>query len=203
MARPTKHNADYFSHDVIMRDDTRIKALRRKYSHTGYSVWNMLLELLTSNEYFEYEWNELNIELLAPDFDVDAEDLNEIINYCIKLNLLQITNGYLHCERLTHRLEEGVLSKRKDYCGNNAKRYQLSGVNSELTPNNESYFGINGVNVDINGQSKVKEIKVNETKRNESEVKYSKQQETKAQETKAEESIESWEVGVLNSLTSK
>jgi hypothetical protein len=170
MARPTKHNADYFSHDVIMRDDTRIKALRRKYSHTGYSVWNMLLELLTSIEYFEYEWNELNIELLAPDFDIDAEQLSEIVDYCIKIKLLQFTNGYIHCDRLTFRLEEGVLSKRKGYCGNNAKRYQLSLVNSELTPNNESYFGINGVNVDINGQSKVKEIKVNEIKRNESEV---------------------------------
>ena len=137
MARPTKHNADYFSHDVVMRDDPKIKALRRKYSHTGYSVWNMLLELLTSIEYFEYEWNELNIELLAPDFDIDAENLNEIVNYCIKIKLLQLTNGYLHCDRLTFRLEEGVLLKRKGYCGNNAKRYQLSVVNSELTPNNE------------------------------------------------------------------
>lgn len=179
MARPTKHNADYFSHDVTMRDDPKIKALRRKYSHTGYSVWNMILELLTSIEYFEYEWNELNIELLAPDFDIDAEELNEIVNYCIKLNLLQLTNGYLHCERLTFRLEEGVLQKRKGYCRNNSKRNQFSNINSELTTDNESYFGINEVNDNINGQSKVKEIKVNETKINES----------KAEQSEVEESI--------------
>lgn len=169
MARPTKHNADYFSHDTAMRDDPKIKALRRKYSHTGYSVWNMILELLTSIEYFEYEWNELNIELLAPDFDIDADKLNEIVNYCIKINLLQLTNGYLHCERLTFRLEEGVLQKRKGYCRNNSKRNQFSNINSELTTDNESYFGINEVNDNINGQSKGKEIKVNEIKVEQSE----------------------------------
>ena len=161
MARPTKHNADYFSHDTMMRNDPKIKALRRKYSHTGYSVWNMILELLTSNEYFEYEWSELNIELLAPDFDIDADELNEIVQYCIKLNLLQIKNGYLHCEKLTFRLEETLLSRRKDYCSNNAKRNSVIVVN-------------NPINVDINPQSKVKESKVKESKVKESKVKENK-----------------------------
>jgi hypothetical protein len=175
MARPTKHNADYFSHDTAMRNDPKIKALRRKYSHIGYSVWNMLLELLTSNEYFEYEWNELNIELLAPDFDIDSEDLNDIVQYCIKLGLLQFTNGYLHCDKLTFRLEEGLLSKRKGYCSNNAKRNQLSVINSELTNDMNGYYGINEVNDNINTQSKGKESKLKESK---------------AKDSKAEESIE-------------
>jgi hypothetical protein len=174
MARPTKHNADYFSHDVTMRDDPKIKALRRKYSHKGYSVWNMLLELLTSIEYFEYEWNDLSIELLAPDFDIDADELDEIVSYCIKIKLLQITNGYLHCDRLTFRLEEEVLKKRKGYCSNNAKRNQLLGVNSELTTDNESYYGINSINDDINGQRKGKESKLNESKAEESKAEESK-----------------------------
>ena len=155
MARPTKHNADYFSHDTMMRNDPKIKALRRKYSHTGYSVWNMILELLTSNEYFEYEWSELNIELLAPDFDIDVDKLNDIVQYCIKLNLLQIKNEYLHCEKLTFRLEETLLSRRKDYCSNNARRNSVIVVN-------------NPINVDINTQSKVKESKVNKSKEKES-----------------------------------
>jgi hypothetical protein len=155
MARPTKHNADYFSHDIIMRDDPKIKALRRKYSHTGYSIWNMLLELLTSKEYFEYEWNELNIELLAPDFDIDAEQLEEIVSYCIKIGLLQITNGYLHCEKLTFRLEESVLLRRKGYCSDNARRNVVN-------------VNINPISVNINGQSKGKESILNECKLEES-----------------------------------
>jgi hypothetical protein len=162
MARPTKHNADYFSHDIAMRDDPKIKALRRKYSHKGYSIWNMLLELLTSKEYFEYEWNELNIELLAPDFDIDADELDEIVSYCIKIGLLQITNGYLHCEKLTFRLEETLLLRRKGYDRNNSLRSVVNVNNNE-------------VNVNINTQSKVKESKLKESK---------------SKESKAEESIE-------------
>jgi hypothetical protein len=173
MARPVKHNADYFSHDTEMRNDIKIKALRRKFSHLGYSVWNMLLELLTTNEYFEYEWNEMGIELLAPDFDCDADDIKSIVDYCIKLNLLQITNGYLHCEKLTIRLEETVLLRRKGYCNDNSKRYKSKIVNVN---NNE-------VNVNINGQSKVKESKVNESKVNESKVNESKVKETKLNKT--------------------
>ena len=33
MARPAKLNADYFSHDVDMRNDIRIKGLRRNFGH--------------------------------------------------------------------------------------------------------------------------------------------------------------------------
>jgi hypothetical protein len=167
MARPIKHNADYFSHDCNMRNDMKVKALRRKYKALGYATYIMMLELLTEQDHFEIEWNDMNIELLTPDFDIDVEELSEIINYCIKLNLFQITNGYLHCNTLTERLEEDVLKKRKGYDRNNAKRY---GVNSELIPNKDSYFGINEVITNINQESKVKEIKENKTKINEIEL---------------------------------
>jgi hypothetical protein len=117
----------------------------------------MLLELLTSKEYFEYEWNELNIELLAPDFDIDADELDDIVSYCIKLGLLQITNGYLHCEKLTFRLEETLLLRRKGYDRNNSLR-------SVVNVNN------NSINVNNNTQSKVKESKLKESKAKDSKV---------------------------------
>ncbi len=154
MARPTKHNVDYFSHDTMMRNDLRIKALRRKYGHTGYSLWNMLLELLADCEYFEFEWNEFNIELLSPDFDLDSEEIIEIVNYCIKMKLLQLENGYLTCQQLSNRLMDTVLVRRKDFDINNSKRM-----------NN------NSVNVNINRQSKVKESKLKQSKEKQSEVK--------------------------------
>jgi hypothetical protein len=167
MARPNKHNAEYFSHDNSMRNDLKIKALRRKYSHKGYSIFNMMLELLTENDYFEIEWSEINIELLTPDFDIDADELNEIINYCIKLNLLQLTNGYLHCNKLTDRLEDDVLSRRKGYCSNNAKRMKLM----LQQPNINVVNVYNNDDIDnINGQSKVKESKVNKIEVKESKV---------------------------------
>jgi len=170
MARPTKHNADYFSHDVHMRNDIKIKSLRRKFGHTGYSVWIMILELLTNSDYFEYEWNDDNILLLEADFDCDFDELKLIVEHCIKLNLLQIINGYLTCEKLFNRLEGEVLSRRTGYCRENAKRYT----------NNEVYVNNNEVIDNINGQSKVKENKLKETKLHETKVKCSKENKTEA-----------------------
>jgi hypothetical protein len=160
-----------------MRNDIKIKSLRRKYGHTGYSIWNMMIELLTSQEYFEYEWTEFNIEMLSADFDIDTEELEGIVEYCAKLGLLQMTNNYLHCDKLTFRLEEDVLKRRTNYCNNNSKRNQLKGVNV----NNNSVdvtllptiTPLEIINVDINRQSKVKEIKVNESKVNQSKEKES------------------------------
>lgn len=175
MARPTKHNADYFSHDNSMRNDIKIKSLRRKHGHIGYSIWNMLIELLTSQEYFEYEWTEFNIEMLSADFDIDTDELEVIVEYCTKLGLLQMTNNYLHCDKLTFRLEEDVLKRRTNYCSNNAKRNQLKGVNVSNNSINEELMNtitkLESINEDINTQSKVKEIKENKSKENKSEVK--------------------------------
>lgn len=80
MARPKKNNAEYFTHDADMRNDVKIKALRRKFSHTGYAVWNYLLETLTDSDFFEVEWEEINIELLAADYDVSVSELTEMLN---------------------------------------------------------------------------------------------------------------------------
>lgn len=89
MARPKKNNADYFTHDADMRNDVKIKALRRKFSHTGYAVWNYLLETLTDSDFFEVEWGEINVELLAADYDVSVAELTEIVDYCVKIGLIQ------------------------------------------------------------------------------------------------------------------
>ncbi len=167
MARPIKHNADYFSHDCNMRNDMKVKALRRKYKALGYATYIMMLELLTENDYFEIEWSEMNIELLTPDFDLDADELSEIIDYCVKLNLLQLTGNILHCDKLTERLEEDVLSRRKGYCINNSKRMKLL---QQKPINNGVNVYNNYDNVNINQESKVKEIKVNKSKINQSEV---------------------------------
>jgi hypothetical protein len=182
MARPKKHNVDYFSHDVQMRNDLKIKALRRKFGHSGYSFYNMMLEQLGNCEYFEYEWNERNKELLSADFDIDAEEINTMVEFCLRLELLQIYNNYLTCDKLTKRLEDTVLVKRKDYCRNNSMRVKLKGVNTEIT-------NVERINDGINAQSKVKESKANKSKEE------SKEKESK-EESKEKQRIEKEEIKV-------
>lgn len=115
MARPTKNNAEYFSHDADMRNDVKIKALRRRFQHTGYAVWCFILEALTDGEFFEIEYGELNRELLAADFDVSVEQLEEIVEYCCKLNLLQLTeDNRLYSEAHQRRFASLVTKRERD-----------------------------------------------------------------------------------------
>ena len=112
MARPKKDNADYFSHDSDMRNDPKIKALRKNFGFMGYAVWCYLLEFLTDSDHFEIEWNELNIELLSGDFDCETKDLISIVDYCNKINLLVIENDKLYSFQHKKRFDS-LLSKRK------------------------------------------------------------------------------------------
>jgi len=188
MARPTKHSVDYFSHDCSMRNDIKIKALRRKYKHLGYSIYIITLELLGDTEYFQIKWNDATIELLTPEYDCDANELKEIINYCIQLDLFQIDYGYLHCPKFTKRLEDTVLTRRKDYCSNNSPISKLSSVNvynNEIIDNN-------------NGQSKVKESKLNK-----SEVEESKLHETKVECSEVNNAEIIYSRQMINNITTK
>ena len=169
MARPTKHNVTYFPHDCDMRNDLKIKSLRRKFGHKGYSIWNMLLELLGDADYFEYEWTDINIELLSADFDIDVPELKEIVDYLLFLNLIQIEQNFITCNTFTKRLESEVLVRRKDYDSNNSLRKQLM---TSLTPLEDD-------SENINRQSKVKESKVKENKEEKRIEKESKVDETK------------------------
>lgn len=186
MARPKKHNADYFSHDADMRNDPRIKAVRRKFSHVGYAVWNMLLEVITDNDFFTVEWSEIDIEILAGDFDVTPDELQDIVDYCVKLGLLQIErrlneNGHdiLTCAKLKERFSE-LLTKRE----RNAKKGVSDVQNSPQTEFQPPKPPQNEVSDVQNPQSKVKYSK----------VKYSKVKESKEYLSTKEEDGSSIEI---------
>jgi len=144
MARPKKNNADYFSHDKGMRDDPKIKALRRKYSHKGYAIYCFLLEVLTDAENTAIDFEGINIEILAGDFDIETDELQEIVAYMVAINLFQMENCKLSNLQLKLRLEY-VFCKR-----NAAKERFLS----QKLKKQE-------VSVTESTQSKVKESKVN------------------------------------------
>jgi hypothetical protein len=152
MARPKKENAEYFSHDSGMRNDPKIKALRRRFS-IGYSVYNMFLEYLTDCSFFEFEMNDLQYEILAGDFDVETETLIQILDYCVKIGLLERQNNVFFSNGLKKRLQT-VLDKR-----NNSKNKFLNQKPTEKAK--EVHESV--VSVTETTQSKVKESKVKES----------------------------------------
>lgn len=113
MARPQKNNAEYFSHDADMRNDVKIKALRRKFQHKGYAVWCFILEVLTDGEYFEIDYSELNREFLAADFDVPVGELEQIVDYCCRIGLLQLTEDNRLYSEAHQRRFTGLVEKRR------------------------------------------------------------------------------------------
>lgn len=150
MARPIKNNADYFSHDNDMRDDERIKAVRRKFGHIGYSTWNMLLERLCRAENFKIEYNEDSIDIMAGDFHAEPEQLKEIIDYLIKLKLIIQQGEIIFSQTMINRFE-GLFRKRK----RDVERLSPTKTTDETNI------------ADDNAQSKVKNSKENKRKENE------------------------------------
>lgn len=136
MARPKKNNAEYFTHDADMRNDVKIKALRRKFSHTGYAVWNYLLETFTDSDFFEVEWEEINIELLAADYDVSVSELTEIVEYCVKIGLLQRAGNKLISKAHQQRFSSLLANRERKRIseGQNASMPNNGGVMASQNP---------------------------------------------------------------------
>ena len=162
MARPSKNNAEYFSHDADMRNDVKIKALRRRFSHKGYAVWCFILETLTDTDYFEIDFNEVSQELLAADYDITVGEL---------IGLLQITPENKVFSAAHQRRFSGLINKRERDRERlqtliNKRKQTETEVIAAKTSENEDYRS-------DNSHSKVKESKEEKSKEEESKEKKS------------------------------
>lgn len=73
MGRQIKKGIDYFSHDVNMKEDLKIKLLRAKFGLTGYAVYNLLLEDIYKDSYY-LKIDEDYILLFSADNNIDESD---------------------------------------------------------------------------------------------------------------------------------
>jgi len=141
-----------------MRNNVKIKALRRRFSHKGYAVWCFILETLTDTDFFEIDFNEVSQELLAADYDVTVEELREIVQYCELIGLLQITPDNKIFSAAHQRRFSGLINKRerdRDRLQTliNKRKQSETEIIEAKTSENENSRG-------DNAYSKVKESKV-------------------------------------------
>jgi hypothetical protein len=87
-ARPLKHNADYFAHSVHLRNLPEVKALRAEHGLEGYAVFCMLLEYITDQDNWIFRLRPQLVKILAGDFGVSAETLNEVIEFLREVEFL-------------------------------------------------------------------------------------------------------------------
>ncbi len=147
MARPRKENAEYFSHDSGMRNDEKVLALRSKFGNQGYAFWCMFLEILTHEEGFKKEIKtEVQKELLAGDLRVSVEEMQDILSFCSRIELLQEKDNIFWSDNLIKRLEPMV--QKREFL---RQKYEDKRVSAPEMP----------VSTAEMPQSKVKESKVN------------------------------------------
>ena len=169
MARPIKHNADYFPHNCDLRNDRRCKALRSRFNLEGYAVFIMLLEILANANHFQIENNPMEIELIAGDIDIDAKKLNAILEYLLKLGLLVMEKGVIgspildDLKKMLNELRGRDRKRKSENTTNNSDVFQSENPTKE----NKVFQLENGVIHTENTQSKVKYSKGNKRKENE------------------------------------
>ena len=83
-------SAAYFQHSANLRNDIRVRAVRRKYGNEGYAVMNYLFELMTEKNEFKLEFSPIDRELLAADLDVNTEWLSDFVEYCDEVQLFNL-----------------------------------------------------------------------------------------------------------------
>lgn len=108
----SKDKLRYFSHDVDMRNDLKIRGLRRQFGNDGYAVWCYLLEILTDSEDLCVDIDAMG-DLLAADFDIERELLFSIIEYCTTVGLLIKDGSILYSKRHRERIR-GVIDKARE-----------------------------------------------------------------------------------------
>ena len=134
----TTNKAWFFSHDADMRNDIKVKALRRTFGLTGYAVWCLLLETLTASEGYEIILDEITVELLAADYEVTVEQFTEIVEYCKRIGLLRQEGDRLFSAN--HQRRFGALEMERERKADiarqkAAKRWENAAAN---TANNEN-----------------------------------------------------------------
>lgn len=90
MFKSESDSAAYFQHSANMRNDIRVRAVRRKFGNEGYAVMNYLFELMTEKPEFKLEFSPIDRELLAADFDVETEWLGDFVEYCEEVQLFNL-----------------------------------------------------------------------------------------------------------------
>ncbi|KOC33879.1 Lin1244/Lin1753 domain-containing protein [Clostridium botulinum] len=166
MARPQKSGLDYFPLDVDMDQDDKIALIEAQHGILGFAIVIKLLMKIYKSSYF-YEWTEKEQLLFSNRVNVDINEVNVVINDCVKWGLfnsdLLETHKILTSKGIQRRYLEAVGRRQKVKM---SEEYLLLDNETVNAYKNLVIVNINGVNADINPQSKVKKSKEKKSKVN-------------------------------------
>lgn len=168
MARQGKSGLDYFSHDVDMMQDKKIRLIKAKHGLIGYAIYLRLLEeLYRENGYYLQIDEDFNI-LFCGDNNIEFDVYINILNDCINKNLfcekMYKKHSVLTAERIQRNYISGTERRKevnfiKEYLLIKPKEMYSEKVNVCIESLN---VNINSLNVDTGTQRKRKESTVKE-----------------------------------------
>lgn len=168
MARPQKIGLDYFPLNVDIDQDDKIAIIEAQHGILGFAITIKLLMKIYSEGYY-YDWTEKEQILFSRRVNVNINELNAIINDCVKWGLFnkELFEKYKIMTSRGIQLRYFEAVKRR-------KRVEIAKQHLMLTNDDiKSYANIVIVNIndegeivnaDINPQSKVKNSKVKNSK---------------------------------------
>ena len=124
MARTIKVGLDYFSHDVDMMQDTKIRLLKARQGMLGYAIYIRLLEELYRDKGYYLTINETFNLLFIDDCNIAIDVYINVLNDCINNDLFnkKLYNDYsiLSSDRIQKNYFEAT--KRRKEVFTNRKR---------------------------------------------------------------------------------
>ena len=192
MARPQKTGLDYFPLDVDIDQDDKVAIIEAQHGIVGFGIVVKLLMKIYDTGYF-YEWTEREQILFSNRVNVNINEVNEIINDCVKWGLFDETlfNEYkiLTSKGIQYRYLEAAKRRKEVYL---IGEYILIDDKRLEEYKNIVIEYINEVNVNINPQGKSDDVdKSTQSKVKESKVKKSKEDNKELQKNcNADESSE-------------
>lgn len=147
MARPRKVGLDYFSLDVDILTDIKIKKLiRRKGGGRALSVYIALLCQIYKKGYF-FEYDEDTSFLLSVDLDETEDYVSSIIQYCIEIGLFDKDTYEKHSILTSRAIQERFMYVCKTTQRRvNVEKYSLLAENAVIHKKN----AVNTVETDVN-----------------------------------------------------
>ena len=141
MARPRKR-AEWYQHFTDMKNNPCIRALRKRFGNNGYAVLNYLMEDITRTDELVLDFSPKKRLLYAAEYDVTQEELENIVDFCVELDLCmyldddksKLCSPYLEEELLKLLLER----REKD------RQRKLENNKREFSTENPKYSTENG-----------------------------------------------------------
>lgn len=169
MARKGKIGIDYFSHDVDILQDKKIKLIKAKHGLIGYAIYLRLLEEIYRDTGYYLQLDENFNILFSDDNKIELNEYILILNDCINIDLFnkKIYEKYniITSKRIQLNYFSGTERRKevefiKEYLIiDPLLNYKTDKVNVNIISLN---VDINALNADIGTQSKGKESKVEE-----------------------------------------